>query len=425
VYKNLYSTKLLAQQNNFESFYKLEDILDFVTSPIYIENTNDVEYKKKVPGLHQHYIDNLYYLREIGLPSNKSEQFNFSNLHKLKTLDILNTDDRTIGNLNNLEKFEWVSYQDNTVVITDSTIIPSMDVGVKKPFNVQILDNVKYNKQKQDEYIKIIENTDDFRNLTYALTPFPNIIIFPSGGKDKYSKNPFTIEYWNSTEDPVLQANTSIIDIQYNTKVKIRERVKNTAGHMNYVTYIVREGAELEIIRTTKDMGGWSLFDSRFVCHPGSKITVKFKNTGSKYTQENFYFKCSSDVEVNLIGRNNVAQGNDYHQFVQLKSQNDSNKSVIDIKNVGNEHANTSFIGKYDVSPFSIGFDGEMSNENLMLTKNVKMHTRPILDIHTKEIQCTHGCTISNINKDHLYYLQSRGFSKEKANDILVESFLC
>ena len=67
----------------------------------------------------------------------------------------------------------------------------------------------------------------------------------------------------------------------------------------------------------------------------------------------------------------------------------------------------------------------QMSNENLMLTKNVKMHTRPILDIHTKEIECSHGCTISNINKDHLYYLQSRGFSKEKAKDILVDSFLC
>ena len=425
MYKNLYSTKLLAQQNGFESFYKLEDILDFITSPIYIDNTQDVEYRRKVPGLHQHYVDNLYYLREIGLPSNKSEQFNFSNLNKLKTLDILNTDDRTIGNLNNLEKFEWVSYKDNTIVISDSTIIPSMDVGTKKPFGVQILDNIKFNKQKQDEYIKLIEHTDDFRNLTYALTPFPNVVIFPAGGKDKYYKKPFTIEYWNSTEDPVLQANTSIIDVQHNTKVKLKERVKSTAGHMNYVTYIVREDAELEITRSSNDMGGWTLFDSRFVCHPGSKITINFKNTGSQYSQENFYFKCSSGVEVNLVGRNNITKGNEYHQFVQLKSQNDNNKSVIDIKNVGNESANTSFVGKYDVSPFSIGFDGEMSNENLMLTKNVKMHTRPILDIHTKEIQCTHGCTISNINKDHLYYLQSRGFSRDQANDILVESFLC
>ena len=160
----------------------------------------------------------------------------------------------------------------------------------------------------------------------------------------------------------MLQANTSIVDIQHNTSVKLKERVKSTAGQMNYVTYIVRENAELKIVRNTDDMGGWSLFDSRFVCHPGSKVTIEFKNAGSKYTQENFYFKCSSDVEVNLIGRNNIAKGNEYHQFVQLKSQNDNNKSVIDIKNVGNENANTSFVGKFDVSPFSIGFDGEMSN---------------------------------------------------------------
>ncbi len=167
------------------------------------------------------------------------------------------------------------------------------------------------------------------------------------------------------------------------------------------------------------------MFDSRFVCHPGSKITVKFKNQGSKYSQENFYFKCSSHVDINLIGRNNINAGNEYHQYVQVKSQNDNNKSIVDVKNVGRENANTSFVGKFDVSPFSIGFDGEMSNENLMLTKNVKMHTRPILDIHTKEIECSHGCTISNINKDHLYYLQSRGFSKDKAKNILVDSFLC
>lgn len=425
MFKTLYSQKLLTEQTGYDSFYKLEDILDYVTSPLYIDTSNEAEYRRKVPGLHQHYIDNLHYLREIGLPSNKNEQFNFSNLNKLKNIDILNTDARTIGSVSALEKFEWVSYQDNTIVLTDGTIIPSMDVGTKKPFNVQILDNIKFNKQKQDEYIKIIEHTDDFRNLTYALSPFPNVIIFPAGSKNKFKTNPFTIEYCNSTEDPVLQANTSIVDIQHNTSVKLKERVKSTAGQMNYVTYIVRENAELKIVRNTDDMGGWSLFDSRFVCHPGSKVTIKFKNAGSKYTQENFYFKCSSDVEVNLIGRNNIAKGNEYHQFVQLKSQNDNNKSVIDIKNVGNENANTSFIGKFDVSPFSIGFDGEMSNENLMLTKNVKMHTRPILDIHTKEIQCSHGCTISNINKDHLYYLQSRGFSRDNANDILVDSFLC
>ena len=45
--------------------------------------------------------------------------------------------------------------------------------------------------------------------------------------------------------------------------------------------------------------------------------------------------------------------------------------------------------------PYSIGFNGDMNNENLMLTKNVKMHTD-----HTgyspKKLNVQHGCTISN-----------------------------
>ena len=48
MFKNLYSSNILTKQNGFESFYKLEDILDFVTSPIYLEELENSEYKKNV-----------------------------------------------------------------------------------------------------------------------------------------------------------------------------------------------------------------------------------------------------------------------------------------------------------------------------------------------------------------------------------------
>ena len=57
MFKKLYSSEILSTQNGFESFYKLEDILDFVTSPIYLESIESSTYKKKVPGLHKHYVD--------------------------------------------------------------------------------------------------------------------------------------------------------------------------------------------------------------------------------------------------------------------------------------------------------------------------------------------------------------------------------
>ena len=122
------------------------------------------------------------------------------------------------------------------------------------------------------------------------------------------------IYYENSTDDPVLESNTTILDVQYDTHVKVVENIKTFAGQMNYTTYIVRENSTLEIERTSNDFGGWNLFDSRFICHPGSTVKINFKNTGSKYTQENFYFKCSSDVTLDLIGRNNIFKGNEYYQ---------------------------------------------------------------------------------------------------------------
>ena len=128
---------------------------------------------------------------------------------------------------------------------------------------------------------------------------------------------------------------------------------------------------------------------------------------------------------MNIKGRNKIFRGNNYHQYVYQKSDDPDNYSSIDIKNVGKEFASTSFIGRYDVGALSIDFDGDMNNQNLMLDKNVKMHTRPILDIHTKEIKCQHGCTVSNVNEDHIYYLQSKGMDKSQATDLLVESFLC
>jgi Fe-S cluster assembly protein SufD len=110
---------------------------------------------------------------------------------------------------------------------------------------------------------------------------------------------------------------------------------------------------------------------------------------------------------------------------VRVRSAGKDNTSKINVKNIGNEQCKTSWIGKFEVNTDSIGFNGTMDNDNLMLSSTAKMHTRPILDIYTKEIQCTHGCTISNVDKNQLYYLQSKGFDKATAKNMLVESFLC
>ena len=422
MYKQLYGTRLLENQFGKDVYFTLHDVADYVTSNEYIDGIDSNYWSHKLPQYNKTYKNNLINLKDDGLPTKQSEQFNFANLHKLYSLEILNSQPNQGLDL---EKFGYLANQDRTIVLNDSNVVTTNDLGKKAPFNVQILDSITINKNRMSEYIQLLDQEENLSKLTYALSPFPNIIIFPSGSKESFKKNPLNIQYLNSGEDPKLDCNTTIFDVQYNTKVQLNETVKTTSGQMNYSMYILRENSELVINRKSKDSGGWNIFDSVFICHPGSKLTVNFTNTGSQYTQENFYINSSSKTTVNIKGRNKIFRGNNYHQYVYQKSDDPDNYSSIDIKNVGKEFASTSFIGRYDVGALSIDFDGDMNNQNLMLDKNVKMHTRPILDIHTKEIKCQHGCTVSNVNEDHVYYLQSKGMNKSQATDLLVESFLC
>ena len=417
MYKDLFAEVFLANPIATDN-YKLDELFNFTTENLLagIKSSDAVMTYNKV--FEEPYLKNLNYLKNTGLPNSKDEQFNFANLHKLYSIEHTPRIHRNAVH----EEFSWVAEKNNELVLVDGTVLASNNLHGSNP-SLRILDTVIGNTSKQKEYIKYIKETTNFTNTTYAFSPFVNVMIFPTGSKQSYHKNPLVVNYLNNNSVGSLNANTTIFDIQHNVSAKIKEKVTTTAGQMNYSIYILREGSKLEIDRTTKDAGGWSLFDSVFICHPNSELKIKSTNTGSQYTQENLYIHSSSNNKVEVIGRNNIHKGNDYHQFIHQISNDVDNYSSIDVKNVGNEYANTSFIGRYDVGALSTNFDGIMNNQNLMLSKNTKMHTRPILDIKTKEIQCQHGCTVSNIDEQQKYYLQSRGV--DNINEILVESFLC
>ena len=47
-----------------------------------------------------------------------------------------------------------------------------------------------------------------------------------------------------------------------------------------------------------------------------------------------------------------------------------------------------------------------------------------VIDINTKEITCSHGCTVSNVDKEQLYFLESRGIETNMAEETLKQCFL-
>lgn len=63
------------------------------------------------------------------------------------------------------------------------------------------------------------------------------------------------------------------------------------------------------------------------------------------------------------------------------------------------------------------------TNRNLVLSENAKAHSVPNLEILCNDVICGHGSSVGPLEGDHLYYLQSRGLTRQRAERLLIRGF--
>ena len=82
------------------------------------------------------------------------------------------------------------------------------------------------------------------------------------------------------------------------------------------------------------------------------------------------------------------------------------------------------FAGLIEVAPKAAKTDAYLTNRNLLLGLNARADSLPQLNIKTDDVKCSHGSTTGPLNESQIFYLQSRGFSREEAKQELTRAFL-
>ena len=67
--------------------------------------------------------------------------------------------------------------------------------------------------------------------------------------------------------------------------------------------------------------------------------------------------------------------------------------------------------------------DAYQQNRNLVLSRTARADTIPNLEIRANDVRCTHGATVSQVEEEHLFYLQTRGIERSEAQKLIVEGF--
>lgn len=145
---------------------------------------------------------------------------------------------------------------------------------------------------------------------------------------------------------------------------------------------------------------------------------------GAKLTRDNLHYLLKEQgVNCRMIGfyHGAGAQHVDQHTQVDHLVPNGSSEQVY--KGIVSEKARAVFNGKVIVHPDAQQTTAHQSNKNLLLSKNAEVDTKPELEIYADDVKCSHSATIGQLDDKALFYLQSRGISKQKARHMLTCAF--
>lgn len=82
------------------------------------------------------------------------------------------------------------------------------------------------------------------------------------------------------------------------------------------------------------------------------------------------------------------------------------------------------FNGRIHIHPGAKQTSAELVNNNLLLSPDAEVDTKPELEIYNDDVKCSHGATVGQINANAVYYLQSRGIAKADAELMISLGFV-
>ena len=111
----------------------------------------------------------------------------------------------------------------------------------------------------------------------------------------------------------------------------------------------------------------------------------------------------------------------DNHTVVDHKKPNSYSNEMY--KGIMDEKSTGVFNGKIYVRPDAQKTNAYQSNNNILLSDEASINTKPQLEIWADDVKCSHGATTGQLDEEQLFYLRARGLDKTTARAMLLYAF--
>jgi Fe-S cluster assembly protein SufD len=401
-------------------------------SVIYAENI------EKISGYSSPYINSFRKpafekFRELGIPTKKNEAYKYTNLNIFFDHDYANYFIPVASDFVKAEEFRCdVADLDTHGIVLLNGFYPTINDKLRKlPGGVWVgsLNEAaaKFPDLIEKHYGKYAHSdSDGLIHLNTAMAPDGMFIYVPEGAA---LEKPIQIVNLVYSEEDIFNQHRNLIIVDKNSEATVivcDHTLSPKKFLTNAVTEVfVGENSHFDIIRVQNEHNNAGKVTHTFIHQERNSVTSSNNMSlhGGLIRNSTYHYLGGEGAETSSYGLFLTDKWQHVDNYVNVDhafphcTSNQLFKGVLDDMSTG------AFNGRILVRKDAQGTLAYQRNNNIILTDDAKMDSKPQLEIFADDVKCSHGATVGQIDEDALFYLQSRGINKHEAKLMLMFGF--
>ena len=365
------------------------------------------------------------WVRHSVIPNTREEEWRFTDLSSLKQVDF------------KLGMFQETSLESDILpevsqqlVFVNGVYSPDLSNTENLPSGLIVGNLDVLSSEIVGEYLAQAEGAKEV--FTALNTAALNDVAVIWVGKNVVVEKPIHLLFISvSGESATISQPRVLVVAESNSQVTLIEEYISSSQNegvyfTNSVTEIwVNENAQVSHNRVVREgaaafhIGKTAVTQARYSRYNCNAVTV-----GGKISRHNLeILQTGEQTETTLNGLTVIADNQlaDTHSALSLNHPHGVSKQLH--KCIIGDRAHGVFNGKIFVPKLAQLTNASQLNRNLLLSSKSRIDTKPQLEITADNVKCAHGATVSQLEDDQIFYLQSRGIDENNARKLLVNGF--
>jgi Fe-S cluster assembly protein SufD len=369
---------------------------------------------------------------KLGFPHTKMEEWKYTNLKPITEQSFSTTCDINERVKTFVKQSVFSAIEANLLVFVNGTLVNELSSITEK--DAEIIIGSLATKRHQHatiinkhfgQYAKI--EGEAMNALNTALLSDGAFVHVPAGKTITHPVIIYTIVDASDLNVLVQPRNLIVVDKNASaTVVEVYDTIGTNPTFTNVVTEsYVGENGHLEHYKIQRQAGeSYQNNYTQIFQEANTNINHVTLTLDGTFVRNNLHFYMNGENCNSLLYGLYITDTKD---FVDNHTRVDHAKpncfSDEKYKGILKDQSTAVFNGKIMVHLDAQKTNAYQRNQNILLSDEATVNTKPQLEIFADDVKCTHGATIGQLDEEPMFYLRSRGIPEDAARKMLLNAF--